>query len=103
MLGAHFLESREVAELSFSLCSEAAGGHSGLAEYARLLPPKYVTLLLHIVLYLVWFDYRNALMYFNYPSYQKDIPGTYAGYPDGMFGYPTMVLNMFRDIIWTSQ
>ena len=26
------------------------------------------------------------------PSQQKDIPGTYAGYPDGMFGYPRIVL-----------
>ena len=40
-----------------------------------------------------WF----VLIYYSitidiYPSQQKDIPGTYAGYPDGMFGYPTIVL-----------
>ena len=37
------------------------------------------------------------------PSQQKDIPGTYAGYPDGMFEYPTIVLNMSRDITWTAH
>ena len=37
------------------------------------------------------------------PSQQEDIPRTYAGYPDGMFGYPTIILNMSRGITWTSQ
>ena len=38
------------------------------------------------------------------PSQQKDIPGTYAGYPDEMFGYPTIVLICpSLDTGWTSQ
>ena len=39
----------------------------------------------------------------DHPSQQKDIPGTNARYPGGMFGYPTIVLNTSRDITWTSQ
>ena len=37
------------------------------------------------------------------PSQQKDTPGTYVGYPDGTFGYSTIVLNMSRNITGTSQ